>query len=111
MMFKTNDEMIIGLAVKNNMDMDKVVAAYLISGDQFFMLLHALEGQDIKIPSERRLCMSNLNNIRYIEDDERKYSDCDRLDVVIKDDKSWSVVAKEKKVLNHWYLPVIEVEG
>ncbi len=107
---KQNDELMLSLAVRNNMDLDKVLSAYLISGDDFFMLLHVFEGQSLKIPSKRRLCAANLHNIHYIEDDERKFSDYNKGEILEYKGKEYNVVSSEKKILNHYYIPVIESE-
>lgn len=107
---KQNDKLMASLAFKNNMDMDKVLSAYLITGNQFFMLLHALEGQTIKIPSKRRLTAANLNNIYFIEDDKREYADYERYDCIEKDGEMYSVISEEKRILNHYYIPVIRAE-
>lgn len=105
---KLNDELLLNIAQKNNMDLDRVCAAYLTVGDNIFMLLHELEGQKITIPSKKRLSAANAHNIHFIEDDEHQYIDYEKYDCIEKDGKMWSVIAEEKKILNHWYIPVIE---
>lgn len=94
--------------MKNNVDMDKVLSAYLVCGDQLFMLLHIFEGQDLHIPSKRRLNAVNAHNIHFIEDDEREYADYEKYDSVEYKGRWYNVVQEERKILNHWYLPVIE---
>jgi hypothetical protein len=37
---KQNDALMTSLAIRNNIDIDKVLSAYLICGHDFFMLLH-----------------------------------------------------------------------
>lgn len=105
---KENDELLSNIAIKNNMDMDKVISAYLICGDDLFMLMHIFEGQDIRIPSKRKLNCYNLHNIKFIEDDERRYADYRKKEILTVKDVDYVVVAPERKVLNHYYLPVIE---
>jgi len=107
---KENDELMLSLAVKNGMDIDKVISAYLIAGDDFFMLLHVFEGQTLKVPSKRRLCAANIHNIHYIEDDKRLYADYVKGDVIDYKGTEYTVIAGEKKVINHYYIPVIESE-
>ena len=107
---KQNDKLMASLAVRNNMDIDKVLSAYLITGDDFFMLLHIFEGQTLKIPSKRRLCAANLHNIKYIEDDKQLFSDYKKGEIIEYKDKEYTVVSSEKKILNHYYIPVIESE-
>ena len=72
--------MLLNLALKNNIDMDRVLSAYLICGDQLFMLLHVFEGQDLHIPSKRRLNAANAHNIHFIEDDKREFADYEKYD-------------------------------
>ena len=105
---KENDELLMALAVKNDMDMDKVISAYLITGDMSFLLMRVFEGQTVKFPSKRRLGTANLHNIHFIEDDERLFKDYDKYDEIEYDGKTWTVVSAEKKLLNHWYIPVME---
>lgn len=107
---KENDDLMLNLAVKNNLDIDKVLSAYLITGNDFFMLLHIFEGQTLKVPSKRRLCTANMHNIKYIEDDKRIYKDCIKGNVIDYKGIEYTVVSTEKKVLNHYYIPVIESE-
>lgn len=104
---KENDKMLMNLALKNNLDMDKVLSAYLITGDLFFMLLHVFEGQDLHVPSKRRLNAANLHNIEFLEDDKREYKDYEKYDSIEKDGKFYTVISEERKILNHWYLPII----
>ena len=108
---KENDVMLMNLAVKNNLDMDKVLSAYLVTGDLCFMLMHIFEGQNIHIPSKIRLNAANLKNMEFIEDDKRLYKDYDRYDPVEYKGQEYTVIAEEKKVLNHWYLPVVLSEA
>lgn len=108
---KDNDEMLLNLAQKNNVDMDRVLSAYLVCGDQLFMLLHIFEGQDLHIPSKRRLNAANAHNIHFIEDDKRKFADYEKYDSLKYKGIWYNVVAEEKKILNHWYIPVIESTG
>ena len=110
MIFQKEDAMLASIAIKNNLDMDKVIAAYLIMGNQFPLLLHVFEGQEIRVPSKRKLCSPSLRNIMFIEDDERKYSSYEKDDVIDIEDNKYVVVDKEKKFLNHWYVPVLRVE-
>lgn len=105
---KDNDEMLLNLAVKNNTDMDRILSAYLVCGDQLFMLLHIFEGQDLHIPSKRKLNAANAHNIHFIEDDERKYADYEKYDSLKYDGQWYNVVAEERRILNHYYIPVIE---
>ena len=104
---KENDELMLNLAVKNKMDMDKIISAYLVAGDEFFMLLHIFEGQTLKVPSKRRLNAMNAHNIKFIEDDERKYRDYKKKEYLEYNGESYIVVSEEKKLLNHYYIPVI----
>lgn len=105
---KENDNLLCSLAVKNNLDMDSVVAGYLIMGEQFLMMMHVFEGRQLQIPSKRRLCSPSLKNVHFIEDDKHKYREYERDDIIDYGGKEWTVVAEEKKVLNHWYIPVVE---
>jgi len=107
---KNNDTFLASLAIKNNLDMDKLLSGYLIMGEKWLLLMHVFEGCVLKIPSKRRLSSPSLYNIHYIEDDERVYGDYKRNDVLTYKDVDYIVVAEEKKVLNHWYLPVIHEE-
>ena len=109
MVFKKDDELLMGIAVKNNLDMDKVISGYLIMGEQFLIMLHVFEGQELKVPSKRRLCSPSLRNIRFIEDDERIYEDYAKGQIIEKGDREFTVIDREKKLLNHWYVPVMEV--
>ena len=108
---KDNDEMLLNLAQKNNVDMDRILSAYLVCGDQLFMLLHIFEGQDLHIPSKRRLNAANAHNIHFIEDDKREFADYEKYDSLKYKGEWYNVVAEEKKILNHWYIPVIESIG
>jgi len=107
---KENDKALAYLAVKNNMDMESIISAYLIMGDKFQILLQMFEGRELKIPSKRKLNIPNLNNIQFIEDDERKYSDYVKGNVVTIGDDDYMILSSEKKVLNHYYLPVKNME-
>ena len=107
---KQNDDLMLNLAIKNNLDIDKVLSAYLITGDDFFMLLHIFEGQTLKVPSKRRLCVANMHNIKYIEDDKKIYADYVKGDIIDYKGTEYTVVAPEKRVINHYYIPVIESE-
>lgn len=104
---KNGDELLCSLATRNRVDLDKVISAYLITGEQLLMLLHIFEGQTLNIPSKRRLNCANLHNILFIEDDERKYADYQKKQILTYKDVEYIVVSEEKKVLNHYYLPVI----
>ena len=108
---KENDNLLASLAIKNNLDMDKVIAGYLILGEQFLLWMHIFEGQDLHIPSKRRLCSPSLRNVHFIEDDERKYAEYEKDDVIDYGDDEWIVIDCEKKVLNHYYIPVIKSES
>ena len=112
MIFKANenDNMLMNLAIKNNMDLDKVISAYLVTGDEFLILLHIFEGQTLQIPSKRKLGVANLHNIQFIEDDKQEFADYDKKQILEYKGNSYVVVAKEKKLLNHYYLPVIQEE-
>lgn len=90
------------------MDLDRVISAYLVTGDEFLILLHMFEGQTLTIPSERRLGVANLYNVQFIEDDERRFSDYKKKEILEYNNESYVVVAPEKKILNHYYLPVIK---
>lgn len=103
-----NDNLAASLAIKNNLDLDKVISAYLVTGDDFFILLHIFEGQTLTIPSERRLGVANLANIEFIEDDERKFCDYKKKEILEYNNTSYVVVSSERKFLNHYYLPVIK---
>ena len=107
---KDNDKLLTSIAVKNNLDMDKVISGYLIMGEQFLMLLHVFEGQELKVPSKRRLSSPSLKNIEFIEDDERKYAEYQKSDVIDLNDREYIVIDCEKKYLNHWYIPVMELK-
>jgi len=107
---KDGDKFLASLAIKNNVDMDKILSAYLILGENVSLILHIFEGCDLHIPSERKLGNGTLHNIKFIEDDARKYSDYKKGEYINLEDKSYKVVAPEKKILNHWYVPVIEEE-
>lgn len=107
---KNGDELLSSIAIKNNLDIEKVIAAYLIMGEQFLLMLHVLEGQELKIPSKRRLCSPSLHNIHFIEDDEQKYRNYEKDDIIDVDEDEYVVVSEEKKFLNHWYIPVMKVE-
>ena len=111
MVFECKDEFLISLAEKNNLDMDKFLSAYLIMGEQFLLLLHAFEGQDLHVPSKRKLSAPSLHNILFIEDDEEKYCDYVKGNVITKNDVDYVVIAKERKILNHIYIPVIKEEN
>lgn len=108
---KPNDKMLLNLAQKNNIDMDRILSAYLVCGDRLFMLLHIFEGQDLHIPSKRRLNAANAHNIHFIEDDKREFADYEKYDSLFYKGEWYNVVAEEKKILNHWYIPVIESTG
>lgn len=103
-----NDTLFLSLALKNNMDLDKVISAYLVTGDEFLILLHIFEGQTLNIPSGRKLNVANLYNIEFIEDDKRQFSDYEKKQVLEYKGETYVVVAPEKKILNHYYLPVIK---
>lgn len=103
-----SDKMFLNLALRNNMDLDKVISAYLITGDEFLILLHIFEGQTLNIPSDRRLGVANLHNIEFIEDDERKFRDYKKKEILEYNGVSYVVVNSEKKLLNHYYLPVLK---
>ena len=111
MIFQKEDELLASIIVKNNLDSDKVIAGYLIMGIQFPLLLYVFEGQDIHVPSKRRLQSPSLRNINFIEDDERKYEGYEKDDVIDVNDKEYIVVSEERKFLNHWYIPVMEMKG
>ena len=113
MIFKPSesDNLFASLALKNNMDLDKVVSAYLVTGDAFLILLHIFEGQTLNIPSERRLGVANLHNIQFIEDDKQEFADYKKKQILEYNNESYVVVAPEKKFLNHYYLPVIKEES
>lgn len=110
MTFKNNDSFLMAMAIKNNLDTDSVIAAYLIMGQQFQILLSLFEGRDLHIPSKRRLSSPSLHNVFFIEDDSREYQDVDKSDEVTYEGKKYIAVSKERKLLNHWYLPVIPKE-
>lgn len=107
---KENDELLATIAVKNNLDMDEVISAYLICGNSFLMLMNVFEGREVKFPSKRRLTSPSLHNVKFIEDDCRKYADYERGDVITVGDDDFEVISKEKKVLNHYYVPVTKIE-
>lgn len=109
MTFETNNELLINLSVKNHLDLDKVIAGYLVAGDEFLILLNIFEGQTLNIPSSRKLNAPCLQNIHLIEDDERKYKDYVKSNIIDYNDKEYKVINVERKILNHWYIPVVEV--
>lgn len=106
MIFQKDDELVLKLAAKNNMDMDRIVSAYLVADDCVLPLLHIFEGQTLRIPSSRKLNGMNLNNILFIEDDERRFFDYKKGQILTYKDEDYVVLNSEKKVLNHYYLPV-----
>ena len=103
---KDRDELITALAVRNRMDMDRIISCYLVAGDDLFVLLRILEGQTVTVPSKRRLNCASLHNIRFIEDDDGKYGDVVKGDWINFNGEDYVAVSGEKKVLNHCYLPV-----
>lgn len=105
---KDGDELLLNLAVKNNCDLDKIISAYLIAGNSLFMLLHVFEGQTLKVPSGRKLNAANLHNVFFIEDDERKFADYEKHQYLEYKGVEYQVAAPEKKILNHYYIPVIK---
>ncbi len=107
---KDGDKLLTSLGIKNNIDLDKLISAYLIVGDDLAMLLHIFEGQTITFPSKRRLGCMNLHNINFIEDDDKMFSDYKRKQIVEYKGKEYTVIAEEKKILNHYYLPVVPLE-
>ena len=110
MTFKNNDSFLMTMAMKNNLDLDSVIAAYLIMGEHFQVLLSVFEGRDLHIPSRRRLSSPSLHNVFFIEDDKHQYEDFDKLDELEYNGKTYIVVNKERKFLNHWYIPVLPKE-
>ena len=104
---KNNDTFLSSLAVKNNLDMDKLLSAYLKMGEKFLFLLHVFEGCELHIPSKRRLCSPSLYNIQFIEDDNKDYEDYKKGDIICYKENSYKIVSNETKILNHWYLAVI----
>lgn len=107
---KQGDELLTSIAIKNNLDMDKVISAYLILGEDMLMLMHIFEGQTLNIPSKRRLSCANLHNILFIEDDERRYSDYKKKQILEYKGVEYCVVAPERKLLNHYYVSVIPLD-
>lgn len=107
---KQGDELLTSIAIKNNLDMDKMISAYLILGEDMLMLMHIFEGQTLDIPSKRRLSCANLHNILFIEDDERKYSDYKKKQILEYKGVEYCVVAPERKLLNHYYVSVIPLD-
>lgn len=107
---KQGDELLTSIAIKNNLDMDKMISAYLILGEDMLMLMHIFEGQTLNIPSKRRLSCANLHNILFIEDDERRYSDYKKKQILEYKGVEYCVVAPERKLLNHYYVSVIPLD-
>lgn len=107
---KDNDKLMATLAVKNNLDMDKVLAAYLTVGDDFFLLLHIFQGQTLKIPSDRRMVAANAHNVHFIEDNKMIYKDVEKGDHVVYKGNCYTAVGKLTKILNHYYIAVVENE-
>ena len=96
-------------SMKSGVDQDKLISAYIIAGDALFYLLKIFEGQEINVPSARKLNMAKAHEIFFIEDDKREYANCEMKDIVEYENKLWEVAAKEKKILNHYYVAVKEV--
>lgn len=105
---KENSSLVVSTAIKNNLDIDKALAAYLTVGNDIFVLFHILEGQVVQFPSKRRLLNSTLHNIQFIEDDDRIYADYEKNDSIEYKGEFYSVISTEKKILNHYYIPVIK---
>ena len=105
---KPNDELMMNLAIKNNMDLDKVLAAYLTVGNDFFLLLHIFQGQTLKIPSDRRMVAANSHNVYFIEDNKMVFKDVVKGDAVAYKGQKYLAVGSLTKVLNHYYLPVTQ---
>lgn len=99
------------IAMKQNVNSDKLISAYLIAGDSLFYLMKLFEGQNIEVPSNRKLNVAKSYNVQFIEDDERIYSEYNVKDVIEHNGKEYSVVAAEKQILNHYYIAVEEVNN
>ena len=56
-------------SMKSGVDQDKLISAYIIAGDALFYLLKIFEGQEINVPSARKLNMAKAHEIFFIEDD------------------------------------------
>ena len=97
-------------AMKPGIDQDKLISAYLIAGDALFYLLKMFEGQEINVPSARKLNMAKAREIFFIEDDKREYANCEVRDIIEYQDKTWEVAAVEKRILNHYYIAVKETD-
>lgn len=102
---KSGDEMAVEMAIRNNLDMEQVLSAYLIMGDGLFYMMRLMEGKELHIPSKHRLS-SVGRRMFFVEDDEGKYSSCKKGDVVEMRGGRHKVVAPESRILNHVYLPV-----
>lgn len=108
---KENDKFLASIAVKNNLDMDRILSAYLIMGDLTPLILHVFEGQTFHVPSKRKLQSPILHSINFIEDDERKYVDMEKDEVINYKGIQYMTLGKEQKILNHYYIPVMKYEG
>ena len=51
---KDGDEIVADFALKNGLDMEQVLASYLIMGDNLFYISKLLEGKDIHVPSKAK---------------------------------------------------------
>ncbi|MBP5422710.1 MAG: hypothetical protein J6Y78_09750 [Paludibacteraceae bacterium] len=102
---KDGDEIVADFALKNGLDMEQVLASYLIMGDNLFYIAKLLEGKDIHVPSKAKF--NGLNRkIYFLEDDERKYAMIEKGTIIHLDRGDYKVIASEKKILNHYYLPL-----
>ena len=108
---KNGDRFLMDMAARNELDPDKMTAAWLILGDDLFVLLRLFEGQTLKVPSKRRLNFARKNSAFFIEDDKRKWRDWKKGEYLEYDDKSYLVLAPERKILNHWYIPVVDEDS
>lgn len=113
MIFKKLEELdkwAVSVAESNGLDMDLFLSLYIMLGEQLPFVLLALEGKSIDIPSKRRLMTPKLWEMLFIEDDEGKYKDYVKGNIISDNDNDYEVVAKERRILNHHYILVKKVE-
>lgn len=97
---------LIKFASANGLDINDVLAMYLVIGDDLFFLMSVFSGKTIKVPFHKRLEeVGNNDSIRIVECEEDDYV-CGELIEIGK--KLYRVTKEPQKILAHYYCIVEE---
>lgn len=104
---KSKEDVLVKIAMANGMDVNDLLAVYLLLGDDLFFLFKVLSGKNVKIPHHNRLSeVGNNESIKIIEvESSDDYVEGELIEL---GNNLYKVTKEPQKIFNHWYVIVEE---